>query len=92
VDPEGVAFALDVFEELRLVERDEAGRLRMGAFRQVDVGRSVRYNDGVKVKQLFGAFSRIALEAHPARLIAMAAERSSLDGFAGAHSGSAGLS
>lgn len=92
VDTDGVLFALEVFEELQLVERDDAGRARMAAIRQVDVGTSVRYNVGVKVKQLFGAFSRIALEAHPARLIALACERSSLDGFAGAHPGSAGLS
>lgn len=94
VSAEGVTFALEVFEQLRLIERDEKGRayLAPAAGRHVDVGTSVRYNDGVKVKQLFGAFSRIALEAHPARLIALASERSSLDGFAGAYPGSAGLS
>lgn len=94
VDEHGVRFAIDVFEQLRLVRRDSDGRayLIVRPGQQVDVATSVRYNDGVKTKQLFGAFSRIALEASPAHLIALAAERSSADGLAGAHSGSAGLS
>ena len=94
VDEAGVTFGLEVFEQSGLVARDNEGRplLVPTGGRQVDVAASVRYNDGVKTKQLFGAYSRIALEATPARLIALAAERSSLDGLAGTDSGSAGLS
>src|SRR5690606_11522739 len=92
VDEGGVLFALDVFEELQLLRRLADGRFELvRSPGRVDVGSSLRYNDGVKTKQLFGEYSRVALEASPAHLIALAAERSSMDGFAGTGAGSAGL-
>ena len=93
VDEGGVLFALDVFEELQLLRRLADGRFELvRSPGRVDVESSLRYNDGVKTKQLFGEYSRVALEASPAHLIALAAERSSMDGFAGTGAGSAGLS
>ncbi len=94
VDQDGVVFALEVFEELDLIRRDRDGGMELvrSAGRRVDVTASVRYNDGVKTKQLFGEYSRVALEASPAHLIALAAERSSMDGSAGTSTRSAGFS
>lgn len=94
VNEAGVVHALTIFQELRLIERGIDGSLRFARRDggSVDVDASLRYNVGAKTKQLFGAYSRIALEATPARLLALAAERSTLDGLAFTHSGSTGLS
>ncbi|MBO8141440.1 MAG: single-stranded-DNA-specific exonuclease RecJ [Firmicutes bacterium] len=93
VDPAGVRHAIEVFAELGLVVREDSGwRLAAPVPAKVDVATSVRYNDGVKTKHEFASFSRMALVASPARLIAAAAERSGPDGFAVAHPGDPGFS
>lgn len=93
VDGAGVKHALRVFEQLQLVEMTAAGpRLVPQRGRKVDVQASARYNIGIQIKQQFADYSRIALEASPAALLALAAERSPLDGFALTNPGSAGLS
>lgn len=81
----GVRHALAVFVELGLVRPEAEGRARLvpPPRAKVDVTRSARYNDGVRRKQAFADLSRMALSASPARLIALAAERSELlDGLA----------
>lgn len=93
VDEKGVHHALQVFEQLGLLESTAAGlRLVPQGGRKVDVTTSARYNDGIQIQQNFAAYSRIALEANPAVLLALAAERSPLDGFAFIDPGSARLS
>jgi len=84
VSVSGVEYALAVFAELGLVHGEPPGPVRLAPRppAKVDVGLSARYNDGVKRKQAFAAVSRMALEASPARLIALAAERSELNGLA----------
>jgi len=84
VSASGVEYALEVFAELGLIARDGAGSARLAPKppAKVDVAQSARYNAGVRAKQAFAALSRMALEATPATLIALAAERSELDGLA----------
>ncbi|OUM98583.1 MAG: single-stranded-DNA-specific exonuclease RecJ [Firmicutes bacterium ZCTH02-B6] len=84
VTASGVEHALAVFAELGLVRGEPPGPMRLAPrpAGKVDVGLSARYNDGVKRKQAFAALSRMAMTANPARLIALAAERSDLDGLA----------
>ncbi len=84
VSAAGVEHALAVFGELGLVAGRPPGpwRLVKPPDGKVDVGASARYNDGVRRKQAFAELSRMALGATPARLIALAAERSELDGLA----------
>ncbi|HEY8418570.1 MAG TPA: single-stranded-DNA-specific exonuclease RecJ [Limnochordales bacterium] len=84
VSAAGVEYALEVFAELGLIDRDGTGTARLAPKPQakVDVAHSARYNAGVRTKQAFAALSRMALEATPATLIAWAAERSELDGLA----------
>lgn len=89
-DAEGIEHGLAVFAELGLVA-DLPGGLRLVPQdgRKVDVDSSGRYNNGIRIQRQFAAYSRIALAATPARLLALAAERGPLDGFAFAHQGSA---
>lgn len=93
VDASGVAHALSVFEQLGLVQSAPGGlRLVPQHGRKVDVATAERYNIGIHIQKKFAANSRIALDATPAALLALAVERSSSDGFTIPHPGSPGFS